>query len=161
MDEEMEKTIERFLQATDEDDFDPICLGLEFEKGEDSSFDTVLRKLDDPTTSDMGRIRGLQMMALTTRHFCVHRMPEVIDLLIRSMEHPNLRVRSSAVNMATAGTSAMLGYGAFKDTAAATLERVKKAVAGAIQRGLEPETEELAHRFIAWDGQTRVPMEEE
>jgi hypothetical protein len=157
---DLERTIERFLRATDEDDFDPICLGLEFEKGGDSSFDTVLRKLDDSATSDIGRIRGLQMMALTTRHFCVHRNPDLLNLLIRTMEHPNIRVRSAAVNMAILTASIMRGLGAFQDIAAATTERVKEAVASAIQRGLKPEIEELANRFIAWDGQRHVAVEE-
>jgi hypothetical protein len=76
------------------------------------------------------------------------------------MEHPNLRVRSKAVNMAVAGASVMLLLGAFRDVAAATLERVKEAVARALQRGLEPEQEELAKQFIAWDGQLRVVEEE-
>jgi hypothetical protein len=160
MDADLENTIERLLRATDEDDFDPACLGLEFEKGGDSSFDAVLRKLDDPSTSDAGRIRGLQMMALTTRHFCVHRKPELVDLLVRTMEHPNIRVRSKAVNMAVAVASGMLLLRPFQDVAASALERVKEAAAKAIQRGLEPEQKELANRFIAWDGETRVTVEE-
>jgi hypothetical protein len=160
MDADLEKTIERFLMAMDEDDFDPRCLGLEFEKGGDSSFDAVLRKLDDPKTSDIGRLRGLQMMALTARQFCVHRRPELLDLLLRTMEHPSIRVRSKAVNMAVGLASSMLHLGMFRDVADDTFERVKGEVAKAIPRGLEPETEELAHRFIVWDGQDRGTVEE-
>jgi hypothetical protein len=40
------------------------------------------------------------------------------------------------------------------------VERVKEALVKAIPRGLEPETEKLAHEFIACGGQWRVTVEE-
>jgi hypothetical protein len=158
---DIDKTIERVLRATDDDELDPGSLGLEFEKGGDTSFDAVLRRLDEGTTSDHGRIRGLRMLARLTRHFCVRRRPEVIEISIGLMEHPNVRVRSAAVNTAVFGASGMKRLGAFPPgVATATVERVKEAVAKAMERGLTPEQAELAQRFIASSGDVRVVAEE-
>jgi hypothetical protein len=157
---DIEKTVERFLRATDEDEFDPGCLGLEFEKSGDISFDAVLRKLDDGQTSDAGRIRALRMLALLSRHFCVSRKPELIALSIRLMEHPDVRVRSAAVNTAVFTVSTMRRLRTFpQELAVATWERVREAVARAIQRGLASEQEALAHEFIASNGAADVTTE--
>ena len=158
---DLDKAIESALRATDEDDFDPRSLGLAFERAGNAAFDGVLRKLEEPGTSDQGRIRGLRMLALLTRHFCVPRKPELIELSLRLMKHSNAQVRSAALNTALFGVSTMGRLGAFPDDVVrAILDRVRREVALTIERGLMPEQEELARRFMTSDGTVRVVPEE-
>lgn len=155
------ETIERVMRATDEDDFDPTSLGVEFEKSGDAAFDAIFSRLDLATTSDPGRIRALRTMALLCRQFCVSRRLELMAVGIRMMEHPSIRVRSAAVHSAVFNASSMNYLTAFSPEAkGAALEQVREAVSKAIQRGLEPEQDQLARRFIASGGQIRVAAEE-
>jgi hypothetical protein len=157
----LEKTIERTLRATDEDDFDPRSLGLEFEKSGDTAFNAILTKLDEPETSDAGRVRALRMLALLSRQFCVHRRPELLDLSIRLMEHRDIRVRSAALHSAIFNASGMRQIRNFsQEVSEAAVERVKEAARRAIESGVAAEHEELGRRFIATNGEMRVISEE-
>jgi hypothetical protein len=157
----MDETVVQVLRATDEDDFDPRSLGLEFEKSGDRAFDAVVTHLDEQETSDAGRIRALRMLALLSRQFCVHRKPELLDLSIRLMAHPNIKVRSAALHSAVFNASSMRRLRNFsQEVSAAAIGRVKEAVGKAIERGVTQEHEELGRRFIAADGQMRVVGQE-
>lgn len=149
---DIDETVTRLLRAVDEDEFDPSTLGLEFEAGADRSFDAVLRHLDEPETSDAGRVRALQTLARLASQFCVPRKAELIELCMRLMELAPLPVRSAAVNTAIFTLSSLRLLKRLRPEELAALERrLKEAVSKALRDGIAPEMLQLASRFVAAD----------
>jgi hypothetical protein len=148
----IEAMVERVLDEQGDGEFDPSSLGLEFEKAGDAAFDAVRRRLAHGQLSGEGQVRGLRMLALLCRQFCVARKPELLELAIGAGMSSSARVRSEAVHIAILTASGMRDLAMFAGLVSErAVQRVKRVLPGALAAGVDPDVEALARSFMEVD----------
>jgi hypothetical protein len=141
------------------EDFDPRCLGLEFEKGGADAFDRTIQHLREAGIGEEAIVRGLRALALLTRHFAISRKGELLEFAIVMLEHPSELVRSAAliVTVVTAKTVRNLAPGQLGRCVSA--EAIQEAVRRALERGVDAERDTLGRRFLKSGGDTTATEE--
>lgn len=142
----MSQRIECLLRA-DEVDFGEFNL---LEKEGDAAFDLLLAKLDEPGLSADERARGINMLLMLTRQFCVRRLPDAVRAALRFTSDSDPVVRASAVSAAMRGSRVIPAFRELARMAVdlPTPEQVHDAVAKAAALGIDDDLRAEVEGFM-------------
>jgi hypothetical protein len=151
MDDKQKALIDQVLSRNDEN----VAL-LEFERLGDVAFDEICRRMTAQSLPPHVQALALRRLALLARQACAKRKEELLDLALERLNSDDFIVRSGAANVAIwttmilERTPSLVSRAENKPGATPSLrERVKVAVAQALQLGLDKAQTKFAREFLA------------
>jgi hypothetical protein len=112
----------------------------------DAAFDFIVKEAW-PGLRGVEQVWALRRLVLLSRHFCVSRKPELVELALSLASTDEIEVRSGAVAIAI-GVLGLLEQLRNTDTAPLRA-RVRAVVTAALERGLDQDQGDYARRFLA------------